>query len=97
VLDRTVYQYQASTSDIAGQDIRIHGNDPSKAIPAVRDWLSQFVPKGTLLPGGQKMAKRYETFCSELPAIIRKLGITRRELIYNDYTTIVTNWLLENA
>lgn len=89
--------YQASTSDIAGQDIRSHGNVSDQAINVIRDWLSQFVAKGTILPGGKKMAKHYSVFYSELPAILRQLGINRRDLIYNDYTLIVMKWLRENA
>ncbi|MBV9537403.1 MAG: hypothetical protein JOY70_00570 [Acidisphaera sp.] len=40
VLDREHYRYQKFVSDIAGQDIAVHGNDPAGAIRAVRDWLA---------------------------------------------------------
>jgi hypothetical protein len=40
VIDRDKYRYQEFISDIAGQDIAAHGNDPAQAIRAVRDWLS---------------------------------------------------------
>jgi hypothetical protein len=40
VLDRDRYRYQEFISDIAGQDIAAHANDPGEAIKAVRDWLS---------------------------------------------------------
>lgn len=44
VLDRAPYRYQKFCSDIAGQDIRSHADDPSRAIRGVRDWLSNFSP-----------------------------------------------------
>jgi hypothetical protein len=40
VLDRDRYRYQEFISDIAGQDIVAHADDPAEAIKAVRDWLS---------------------------------------------------------
>jgi hypothetical protein len=39
VLDREQYRYRAFISDISGQDIRVHGGDPERAIQEVRDWL----------------------------------------------------------
>src|SRR5215210_5684111 len=40
ILDRQAYRYQAFLSDIAGQDPLSHGDDPSRAIKATRDWLA---------------------------------------------------------
>ena len=37
VLEAERYRYQKYLSDIAGQDIRQHGNDPTRAVGAVRD------------------------------------------------------------
>ena len=39
IFDRDRYRFQAYVSDIAGQDIADHGNDPNTAIARVRDWL----------------------------------------------------------
>src|SRR5450755_4503989 len=40
VLEAERYRYQKYLSDIAGQDIRQHDNEPAKAVGAVRDWLA---------------------------------------------------------
>lgn len=40
VLDTEKFLYQAFCSDIAGQDIRAHGNQPGRAIAAVRGMLA---------------------------------------------------------
>jgi len=37
ILDTEKYRYQRFISDIAGQDIRAHGNDPRGIIPIVRN------------------------------------------------------------
>lgn len=39
ILDTGQYRYQAALSDLAGSDIRSHGDDASSAIREVRDWL----------------------------------------------------------
>ena len=41
ILDAECHRYDAVLSDISGQDIESHGNDPDQAIPCVRNWLSE--------------------------------------------------------
>ncbi|MEM1115523.1 MAG: hypothetical protein AAF845_06060 [Bacteroidota bacterium] len=90
VLDRERFRYQAYLSDISGQDIKAHGDEPARAIRAVRNWLSSFAD--AMLPGATKMAERYALFLSELPDLLDEVGIERDELIYNEYTTLVVGW-----
>ena len=97
ILDRERFRYQRYLSDLGGQDIRAHGDDPARAICGVRDWLSHFAPPGITLPGGRKMTDRHARFRDELPAILASAGIEPDELIYNDYTTFVVAWLRENS
>lgn len=40
VLEAERYRYQNFLSEIAGQDIRSHDNEPAKPVGAVRDWLA---------------------------------------------------------
>ena len=42
VLDSEKYRYQKFISDIAGQDIQGHGNDPRRLTGIVRNWLRGF-------------------------------------------------------
>ena len=62
VLDAEPHQYDKSTSDLSGQDLRAHGLRPEKAISCVRDWLAQD-RASTLphLPGGEALTKDYAT------------------------------------
>jgi len=39
LLEAEKYRYQAAISDLSGCDIKIHNNDPQKAIRQVRNWL----------------------------------------------------------
>ena len=39
ILDRDRYRFQIFCSDIAGQDIRAHGNEVETALTTVRNWL----------------------------------------------------------
>ena len=55
ILDRESFRYQKYISDLAGQDIRAHGQDPREAIRIVRNWLSNAWPEAPL-PGGDAMA-----------------------------------------
>ena len=75
ILDRERFRYQAYLSDLAGQDIKAHADDPAKAIRAVRDWLSQFTSEGVILPGGQRIVERYNLFLAELPKTLDDVAI----------------------
>lgn len=95
VLDRNPHRYHSFISDIAGQDIRSHNNEVSEAIRVVREWLNN-ASRGIILPGGKKILERYCKFTSKLPALCEKVGLTIDEMIFNDYTAVIYEWLKEN-
>lgn len=92
VLDRKRYRYRNFCSDIAGQDIRAHHDQPHDAIRAVRDWLSS-QRSGVLIPGGKAIIDRYLRFRAQFPAQARELKLDHRELTFGDYTHLVVGWL----
>ncbi len=98
VLDSEDYRYQATISDIAGQDIRIHKNDPRIAMDKVRSWLNSKSERQTI-PGGTAIWNHYVLFQKELPQILKSESITRTELdtpeYYPDYVTFIVDWLTE--
>jgi len=96
ILDRDPYRYQIFISDIAGQDIRSHGDDPNNLISHVRNWLNTASNRKTI-PGGQEIQRRYRDFRAQLPDLAAALRLTMDELTYNDYSNIVSEWLQENA
>jgi hypothetical protein len=92
ILDCERYRYQKFCSDIAGQDIHEHGNDPDKLIKEVRNWLRAVDP-GTMIPGAKKIAQRYQQFLEDLPDNCKALHQDIEELTYNDLTTMVASWI----
>jgi hypothetical protein len=92
VLDREQYRYQIYISDIAGQDIRSHDNDPLVLIPIVRNWLRNQSGRTTII-GGAEICQRYEVFVEVLPQLCEELHLTIDELIFNDFRTIIEEWL----
>lgn len=95
LLDREPHRYQIFISDIAGQDIRSHSNDDNEAIKLIRNWLRNTSQRSTIL-GGKEIVKRYRIFRAELPDLCESLGLTIDDLIFNDYTAIVSKWLKSN-
>ena len=96
ILDREPYRYQRFCSDIAGQDIQVHHQAPSLAIRVVRNWLASAVPTGLILPGGTKIAERYQLFWDDLPIQCDTSGLMVDELIFVDFRNLITQWLETN-
>lgn len=92
VLDSDRYRYQRFLSDIAGQDIRAHGNSPDELITQVRDWL-RATSKRRSVPGPKRIKERFARFSSVLPAFCDDLGLDRKSLQFPEYTTLIEEWL----
>jgi len=92
VLDREQYRYRNFCSDISGQDIRAHNDDPRQAIRAVRDWLSSH-HRAELMPGGKAIFDRYVGFRAQLPGQASTFRLDSRELTFKDYARLVVGWL----
>ncbi len=98
VLDRDKYRYQKYCSDIAGQDISSHDDEPEPAIARIRDWLRAAQPDSTIqIPSGSVIFRRYEQFRANLPVLCRPLGLSGEEdLIFVDFRNLVVEWLKQN-
>jgi len=92
ILDREPRRYQRFISDISGQDVQAHNNDPEAVVCIVRNWLRTASARVTI-PGGAIICERYQVFMNDLPAICRRLRLNPNELIFNDYAWLVTEWL----
>lgn len=95
ILDSERYRYQKFMSDIAGQDIKAHENDPRKVISVVRNWLRSY--SAAPIPGGSVIGDRYQVFKADVPRLCKELRLDKLELIYNDYVLLVSNWLKINT
>lgn len=94
ILDRERYRFQKFISDIAGQDIAAHQNDPELVIKALRSWLSA-LPVHGVLPGGAAIIRRYRLFRAQLPSVLERVPLEADELTFSDYANFVSEWLLE--
>lgn len=95
ILEKERWRYQKYCSDIAGQDIRAHGNQVHQALKAVRNWLQANLPASHHLPSPSMLTERYLAFRRELPAICHQLDLSPRELTFLDYRKVVTEWLAQ--
>ena len=66
ILDTEKYRYQQFLSDVAGQDIKAHHNDPRETVRVVRSWLGPS-PQRTKKHGASEIWERYLKFQSALP------------------------------
>ena len=92
ILDTERYRYQQFMSDIAGQDIQAHNDAPKIIVTVVRNWLRSASRRETI-PSGSIIWERYEEFTEKLPQTAREARLIAEELIFNDYTWMVAQWL----
>ncbi|MDE0426829.1 MAG: hypothetical protein OXN25_18410 [Candidatus Poribacteria bacterium] len=92
ILDTEPYRYQQFISDIAGQDIQAHNDTSETIVKVVRDWLRNASRRETI-PGGNIIWERYQEFIEKLPQTAREARLIPEELIFNDYTLLVAQWL----
>ncbi len=92
VMDREPYRYQKFISDIAGQDVEPHDKSPEKVVKVVRDWILNASDRRTI-PSGRTIWNRYQDFRKDTPHIAQRFQLEVKDLIFNDYTFIVAEWL----
>ena len=96
ILDTEPYRYQQFISDIAGQDIQAHNDAPELTVKVIRDWLRTASRRETI-PSGGIIWERYQEFREKLPQMAREGRLIVEELVFNDYTSMVTQWLRTKA
>lgn len=92
IFDAEPYRFQKYASDIAGQDVHRHSNDPRTAIIRVRDWLRTETGAEVAI-GGAAMYARYVRFRSDLPAICDELKLDVDGLTFVDLSYTIVRWL----
>jgi hypothetical protein len=95
ILDAVRHRYDAALSDISGQDIEAHANDPDEAIRCVRNWLSEHRPHNAPpLPGAAAMQADYGLFLAEVGGLLaaRRLDPIEK-LTHSDFLFAVRDWI----
>lgn len=93
VLDSEPYRYQKFCSDIAGQDIRAHGDSPARVMAVVRAMLSTALDGRERLPGDAVIQGRYAQFRADLPSICRRMHLRPSELQFAEFRFLLRDWL----
>jgi hypothetical protein len=92
ITDSAPYRYQQFISDIAGQDIQAHDDDPRRLILVVRNWLRS-ASGNPAMPGGAEIYRRHALFVQALPELCDEIRLRPDELTFNDYKTLISDWV----
>lgn len=91
ILESEKYRFKIFISDLGGQDIKEHKDDPKKVVKGVRDWLSTKAKEN--IPSSSIIYKEYEEFKSALPELCSENSWIVEELTYPEYVSLVIAWL----
>ena len=99
ILDSVAHRYDAALSDISGQDIEVHANNPDDVIGCIRNWLSEH--RGAAerpLPGVTAMRADYRLFQVEIVGVLRIQRLDSLEnLSHNDLLWTIGDWIDKRA
>jgi hypothetical protein len=94
ILDADQHRYDRALSDISGQDIETHDNDPIQAIRCVRNWLSEHRTHNAVpLPGSAALQADYHQFQQDVGDLIALHRLDPNDLTHSDYLFAVREWL----
>lgn len=91
VLERRRGDSRLCCSDLSGTDPVAHGGSPSRAVGCVRHWLNGHSPGG--VAGPLAIRRDYESFRTDLPALLASWRIEPREMTFADFQKAALEWL----
>jgi hypothetical protein len=98
ILDSERHRYDRALSDISGQDIEAHDNDPDSAIRCVRNWLSEHRRHNEPpLPGAAALQSDYRIFKEEIGVLLARRRLDPHDLTHSDFLFAVRDWLEKRA
>jgi len=93
ILEKEQYRYQKVISDISGNDIKAHKNDPEQMIKVVRDW---FKPTNPGIPRHKEIWLAYNEFEYDYEEILKSEGYDPKDinaLTFSDIIENMTAWI----
>lgn len=96
IFEREPHTYERFISDIKGQDIEAHENDPKVMVSKIRNWLATNT-SGRAIPGGAAIWKDYQKFLRWLPVTCRSAKLVQKDLTFNDYLQLVYQWIEQES
>jgi hypothetical protein len=95
IFESKPHSYDRFISDIKGQDIAAHRNNPELMVRKIRDWLAAN-SGGRALPGGAALWRDHLRFLRWLPSKCRSERLKVRDLTFLDYWQLVDEWSEQN-
>lgn len=97
ILDRNKYRYRRVFSDLSGNDIKAHHDDPQKLVVQVRDWIRENV-SSDVMPAS-KIWGRYGEFYTHLTEGLKEAGYKQsdiKSLTVKEYIEYAKIWKSRN-
>lgn len=97
ILETERFHYQKVISDIAGQDIENHDDDPKTLITKVRNWFSINFPTKTIV-GQSEIWIAYNQFIDDLNTNLAAESYSEEdieEMPMSDFIKFSTDWIIE--
>lgn len=88
ILEKERYRYQKVISDISGNDIKAHKNEPEQMIKVVRDW---FKPNNPNIPRHKEIWLAYNEFEFEYEEILKSEGYDPQDINALTFCDIIEN------
>lgn len=88
ILEKEQYRYQKVISDISGNDIKAHKNDPEQIIKVVRDW---FKSTNILIPRHKEIWLAYAEFEFDYEEILNSEGYDPKDINSLTFSDIIEN------
>ena len=91
IIESDKFRFKQFISDLSGQDIRDHKDSIDGAIKIIRNWLASKTPE--TVPSASFISVEYQKFLEDLPFLCEENNWSPKELTFDEYSTLVTNWL----
>ena len=94
ILEREKYRYQRVISDISGNDIKSHNDEPEDLVRQVRNWIRTNTSRN--LKSGTKIWRRFNEFVTDFEAICDELDYDdkeRKDMPIVEYMDFVKEWI----
>jgi hypothetical protein len=88
ILEKEQHRYQKVISDISGNDIKAHKNDPEQIIKVVRDW---FKPTNPAIPRHKEIWLAYNEFEFDYESILNEEGYDPKDINSLTFSDIIEN------
>lgn len=95
VFDKEPYRYKRFISDISGQDIRGHNDNPESIITNVREWLVSVSSK--TIPGPKFHIDRFNLFKNELSMRCNAYKWDYDKLTQKEYLKLIQEFIQEKT